>query len=118
MMVIIKLATMGRLTVYIRQVKHSLIHTYLHFHLFHTYLHFHLFHTYLHFHLFITALLLLRSHLDRSRMARDLLDGAHEYICDDGNTEKAPEQSNKVDEGTGPMGPRVLVDQRQKQTLF
>ena len=73
--------------------------------------------TYLDFDFFISGLDLVRRDADDARRARDLLDGAHEDVGDDGDAEEAPEQPDEVEEGATSDRPRILADERQEKSL-
>ena len=54
---------------------------------------------------------------DDARSARDLLDGAHEDLRDDGDAEEAPEHSDEVEDDATLGRPRKLADKRQEKPL-
>jgi len=56
---------------------------------------------------------LLRRHLNRARMTRDLLDGAHEDVRDDRDTQEAPEETDEVEGRAQSYRPPGLVHQRK-----
>ena len=58
-----------------------------------------------------------RGNLDDTSVAGDLLNGAHENICNDRYPEEAPQHSNQVEESPHLERPRVLADERQKKTF-
>lgn len=67
---------------------------------------------------FLVALIGLHAgDLDDPCSAGDLLNGAHEDVCNDGHAQEAPEQAGEIEECPRPLVPCVLAEEGQDKPL-